>query len=43
MKQATRILSADTDKLTKEELSTLIAEDFEAPPTLRKMSARIGF
>lgn len=43
MKQASRLLTMDVDNVTKDELTTLIANDFEAPPAQRKESLQIGF
>ena len=43
MKQASRLLSADIDKLTKKELTTLTADDFEAPMKHKEPVIRIGF
>jgi AAA+ superfamily predicted ATPase len=43
MRQATRLLAMDADKLTKAELQSLIADDFEAPPKQRGKMKSFGF
>ena len=43
MKQASRLLSMNVDKLTKKDITKLIADDFEAPPIKRAITRKIGF
>ena len=43
MKQASRLISLDPDSLTKEDVLTLNADDFEAPVEQKKETRTIGF
>jgi len=43
MKQSGRLVSLDSDKITKKILTTLIADDFEALPVHNKRIDKIGF
>jgi hypothetical protein len=43
MKQATRLVSMDADNVSKTDVATLIADDFEAPKVSRTEKKRIGF
>jgi AAA+ superfamily predicted ATPase len=43
MKQATRLVSMDADNVSKTDVGTLIAEDFEAPAPQRSQKPEIGF
>jgi AAA+ superfamily predicted ATPase len=43
MKQAARLVSMDVDIVTKDDIRTLLAEDFEAPPQKPQIKNRIGF
>jgi len=42
-KQASRLVSQDPDSLSKEDVLTLTAEDFEAPAEVKKETRTIGF
>jgi hypothetical protein len=43
MKQAGRLLAMDVDGLTTKQVTTLIADDFEAPIPTRSTKPQIGF
>ena len=43
MKQAGRLLAMDVNSVTNEQVSHLIADDFEAPASARTGKQRIGF
>ncbi|MDR2572355.1 MAG: hypothetical protein LBD23_18945 [Oscillospiraceae bacterium] len=43
MKQASRLLSKDVNTVSASEISTLLADDFEAPPLQHKAVNKIGF
>ncbi|MDR2572366.1 MAG: AAA family ATPase [Oscillospiraceae bacterium] len=43
MKQSSRLITIDKDKITKVELTTLMAVDFEILPTQSKKVGKIGF
>jgi len=43
MKQASRLLAMDIDRVTTNQIKRLIADDFEAPMTARQTMQRIGF
>ena len=43
MKQSGRLITIEADKISKKELTTLIADDFEAPPSHNKKAGKIGF
>jgi hypothetical protein len=43
LNQASRLLAGDVDKISSDELTRLVADDFEELPTLSKGTASIGF
>jgi AAA+ superfamily predicted ATPase len=43
MNQASRLLTMETDSITKEDLVRLVADDFSEPPQLHKEKKQIGF
>ena len=43
MKQASRLLSMNTDQLTKDDVGLLLADDFEVPHNLNRAKRVIGF
>jgi len=43
MKQAGRLVNMNVDSVTKKDLMTLVYDDFEAPPELKRDTRKIGF
>ena len=43
MAQADRLLSLDESKITRKDVTTLLAEDIEIPPQTAETARRIGF
>ena len=43
MKQAGRLLKMDINKVTTDQATRLLAEDFEAPALVKSTGQRIGF
>jgi len=43
MKQSGRLITIGADKISNEELTTLVADDFEAPPLHKRQVEKIGF